>query len=188
VLILTGCAPPPNWTAPPGPPIAVVSENPAFLPVADPQRAWETVVDVIDDYFKIEREEPVRLIGNVLTEGRIDTFPQVGATILEPWHQDSANLEERVESTLQSIRRKAIVRVMPTQGGYWVDVTVLKELEDIPPERATAGAATLRYDNSLTRVVNPVGAQQLSSGWIPQGRDAALEQRIIGHLQSRCGR
>jgi len=186
--MLSGCAQPPTWQSPPGPQVAPLCDNPCFIPIADPARAWETVVDVIDDYFKIEREEPVRLAGNTLIEGRIDTFPKVGATMFEPWEHDSANGDERVESTLQSMRRKALVRVMPAQGGYWVDVAVLKELENLPrPEFATAGAATLRYDDSLVRVVNPVGAQPPTMNWIPQGRDPALEQRILGHLLARCG-
>ena len=41
------------------------------------------------------------------------------------------------------MRRRAVVRVIPAQGGHWVDVAVFKELEDVvKPEHATAGAAT----------------------------------------------
>ncbi len=185
---VSGCAPSSSWTAPPGVPVTVFHDNPTLLPVADAECAWETVVDVVDDYFKIEREEPVRIVGDILTEGRLDTYPKVAATILEPWHADSVGRQARIESTLQSIRRRAVVRVMPAEGGYWVDVAVFKELEDVRrPEHATAGAATLRYDGSLTRVVNPVGEQQINQGWIPQGRDTALEQRILGHLLARSG-
>ncbi len=162
---------------------AGVYPNPVFVPIADNVTAWETVVDVIDDYFKIEREEPVRLIGNTLTEGRIDTFSKTAATMLEPWHLDSVGQSEQLEATLQSMRRRAMVRVIPTEGGYLVDVAVYKELEDVQqPEHATAGAATFRYDGSLARVVNPVGGQDVDNGWIPQGRDVALQQRIIAHL------
>ena len=185
---VSGCAPSSTWTAPPGVPVTVFRDNPMLLPVADAECAWETVVDVVDDYFNIEREEPVRIVGEILTEGRLDTYPKVAATILEPWHADSVGRQARIESTLQSIRRRAVVRVMPAEGGYWVDVAVFKELEDVRrPEHATAGAATLRYDGSLTRVVNPVGEQQINRGWIPQGRDTALEQRILGHLLARSG-
>ena len=75
---------------------------------------------------------------------------------------------------------------MPDDGGYWVSVTVFKELEDVTqPTRATAGAATFRNDSSLTRVVSPVGEQEINEGWIPRGRDAALEQRILSQLQTR---
>jgi len=184
----SGCAPTPPWTEPLGPPVTIFHDNPMLLPIADPQQAWETVVDVVDDYFAIEREEPVRLVGDTPTEGRLDTYPKVAATIFEPWGLDSAGPQARVESTLQSIRRRAAVRVVPAEGGYWVDVAVFKELEDVRrPEFATAGAATFRYDASLTRVVNPVGEQEINAGWIPQGRDVALEQRILGHLLARSG-
>ena len=50
--------------------------NPVFIPIADPQCAWETVVGVVSAYFRVEHEEPVRLIGNTLTEGSITTFPR----------------------------------------------------------------------------------------------------------------
>ena len=188
VLLLTGvsgCMPGPmdgpQYPYPTSP--AVVYPNPVFLPIADNVTAWETVVDVIDDYFKIEREEPVRLIGNTLTEGRIDTFWKTAATMLEPWHLDSVGQCEQLEATLQSMRRRAMVRVIPTEGGYLVDLAVYKELEDVQqPEHATAGAATFRYDGSLTRVVNPVAGQDVDNGWISQGRDVALQQRIIAHL------
>lgn len=167
-------------------PVAVVFENPALVPEANHELVWETIVDVVDDDFVIEREDRVRQYGDVMTEGRLDTYPLVGSTILEPWHHDAANLYEKVEGTLQSIRRRAVVRVSPTQGGHWVEVVVFKELEDVArPLRATAGEATFRYDNSLSRVVNPVGEQPTHRGWIPMGRDTALEQKILSKIQSR---
>jgi len=166
--------------------VAACSQNPVFLSDPHHERVWETVVDVVDDHFKIEREEPVRQIGSVLTEGRLDTFPKVGATLFEPWHRDSADAYERLESTLQSIRRHAEVKVTPDKGGYWVEVVVLKEVEDVMrPTQSSAGAATFRNDSSLTRVVSPAADQQINEGWIPLGRDPALEQRILAELHSR---
>ena len=113
--------------------------NPILVPVTDRDVAWDNIVDVIDDYFKIQREDRVHQIGDILSEGQIETFPQTGATFLEPWRGDSANFYERLESTFQSIRRKAVVRVIPDASGFLVDVTVLKELEDVErPMYATA--------------------------------------------------
>lgn len=168
------------------PAVALASENPAVLPNVDRDLLWQHLVDVVDDYFAIQHEESVRLIGDVITEGRIDTFPELGSTFFEPWRRDSANSYEKLESTLQTIRRQATVRVIPTAGGYLVDVAVFKELEDLArPEQATAGAATLRNDTSLHRVVQPIGDQPFVQGWIPLGRDVALEQRILGQLRAR---
>jgi len=188
LLAVAGCTVNPPVTSPAWQTAGVFQNNPALLPVADHERAWELVVDVVDDYFKIEREEPVRVVGSVVTEGRLDTFPAVGSTIFEPWRGDSANSYEKLESTLQSIRRYATVRVRPGQGGYEVDVAVFKELEDVvQPAHATAGAATFRNDSSLTRVVSPVGEQEIHEDWIPMGRDLALEQRMIQDLMARAG-
>lgn len=159
--------------------------NPIQIPPCDRDLAWDHLVNIVDDYFEIEREDRVRLVGDVLTVGRIDTFPLVGATLLEPWSRDAANLYERTEGTLQTIRRRAVVQVVPNQAGYLVEVAVFKELEDLAqPENASTGVATLRYDTSsnMQHFGTLVGAQAISLGWIPQGRDYALEQKILGDI------
>jgi hypothetical protein len=168
-------------------PLPITQNNPTLVPNQNRDLVFETVIDVVEDYFKIDRELPVRLEGDVLVEGQIETFPRGGSTLLEPWNRDAANFYERLEGTLQSIRRRAFVRVIPVEAGFLVDVTVFKELEDvIRPEVGSASRApTLRNDDSLRRFVDPVGGQQPSLGWIPLGRDPALEQEIIAHLQTR---
>src|SRR5207249_3562153 len=77
-------------------------QNPLFIPPVDRELLWNQTVDAIDDYFRIEREDRVRQIGGVLTEGRIDTFPTTGSTIFEPWRVDSTPGYEKVHATLQS--------------------------------------------------------------------------------------
>lgn len=169
---------------------APVAANPIYIPVTNQDWAWEQIVDVVDDYFRIERESRVQLVGNVVTEGRIDTFPQIGATLVEPHRPDSVGRYNRWESTFQTIRRRGLVRVIPEQGGYLVDLAVYKELEDLPyPENATAGAATFRYDGSLSsRVNDEVSRTRLSDHWIPLGRDVDCEQQILAEIQARlCG-
>ena len=184
---VVGCAASPPVTHPEWQTANVFYGNPALLPVRDPEVAWETVVDVVDDYFKIEREIPVQLAGNVPLEGQLVTFPAVGSTLFEPWRRDSVGPYDKLESTLQSIHRQATVRVIPAPNGYLVDVAVFKRLEDVAqPMHATAGAATFRNDSSLTRVVSPVGEQQVSRGWIDIGRDTALEQHLIGQMLARA--
>jgi len=173
---------------PMGPPVPLYSDNPLLMPVQDWSALWEALTHVIDDYFRIENEQPVRMVGDTLTEGRIDTFPETGSTVLEPWRNDSADPYEKVESTLQSIRRQAQVRVVPSEGGFLVEVTVFKELEDVKrPAHVSAGAATFRTEGSFTRVVSPIGDGEVNRGWIRLGRDRALEQRILAHLQETLG-
>lgn len=171
-----------------------IVNNPLSIPIADRDVAFDQIVDVVDDYFKIEREERVRQTGDILTEGRIETFPQTAATIFEPQRGDSVTLYDRWESTLQSYRRRAFIRVMPEPQSYLVEIVVQKELEFVPrPTNATAGAATLRHDNSEDRRTEaepifgrsvgddprPVAIPVKPLDWIPRGRDLHLEQELL---------
>ncbi len=162
--------------------------NPFVVPTADRDLLWDVVVDVVDDDLDILREERPRLVGDTLTEGRLETRPQIGATLLEPWRGDSANTAERLESTLQTIRRRAFVHMTPAAGGYQVQVTVLKELENVGrPEFATTATAVFSNDNSLRRFSDPLDPQALTRGWIPVGNDPALEQRMAAKILARMG-
>ena len=178
----------PSLATPPA--IAPVYNNPIFIPIANHECVWEEVVAVMANYFRIAEERPIRMAGNTPTEGLLTTLPEVSPTIFEPWRHDTVDQSQRIENTLQTMRRRAVVHVVPApeQGGHWVHVAVFKELEDNRhPEHSTAGAATLRYDSSLTRIVNPVTDEPITKGWIGKGRDLPLEQYIIGDLLSRCG-
>jgi hypothetical protein len=171
------------------PPVAVL-ENPLFLGVYDREFLWNELAATIEQFgFRIEREERVRQVGDVLVEGRIETFPVDSPTLFEPWRRGASSGYERLESTLQSIRRRAAVRVIPASGGCLVEVLVLKELEDVNrPEGSTVGEATFRHDGALARPTKPEEALGVVTlGWIPQGRDLALEQEILADLQSRIG-
>src|SRR4029079_9597093 len=118
--------------------------------------------------------------------GRIETFPITGSTLFEPWRRDSTAGYEKLHATLQSIRRRATVRVIPAEGGYLIDVVVQKELEDLDkPEHATAGGATLRHDGTIVRQEGPPGRLSVTLGWIPIGRDVTLEQRILADVSGR---
>jgi hypothetical protein len=161
-------------------------ENPVFVPVDDHEFVWNQVVDTIDDYFQIEREERVRIVGGVITEGRIETVPQSGATIFEPWRRDSTRGYEKLHATLQSIRRRASVRVMPVASGYSIEVAVFKELEDVNrPAHSTVGELTPRHDGSLVQGDQEHEETTVALGWIALGRDATLEQEILANLRSR---
>jgi hypothetical protein len=156
------------------------------VPVVDEEIVWDQIVAVVSDYFTVTREQRARR-SEFPTEGRIETAPQDGASWLEPHRHDSVGRFNRWESTYQTIRRRAIVRVVPDAAGYLVEAIVEKELEDLPkPEHATAGAATFRNDASLpSRRLEQVNRTHLSPRWIQLGRDPALEQRMLAEIHAR---
>ena len=163
----------PDFGLPRAPVVENPLPNPTTLQVINGERAWDELADVVSTYFPISREQPVQFVDGVLTEGFIETPPQSGATILEPHRKDTAGRFNRWESTLQSIRRRAYIRVTPTAGGWAIETQVFKELEDLPfPEHASAGLASLRSDNSLpTDRLGAVSLTRESQRWIPLGRD-----------------
>jgi hypothetical protein len=122
----------------------------------------------------------------VLTAGRIDTYPVVGATLLEPWRRDSTPGFERLHSTLQSVRRRAVIHVIPVGPGFSVEAIVLKDLEDLNhPENAAVGSSfPARHDGSAL-AERPEQVGPVTLGWIPLGRDLSLEQELLRQIQGR---
>ncbi len=181
-----------------GSPPAMCLANPLPVPVVDLDFAWEQIVAVVEENFKIQHEERVRLAGDILTEGRIDTVPLISSTLMEPWRTDILTFRDRLESTMQSMRRRCYIRVIPVQGAFLVDLQVIKELEDLPqPTMAVNGLALFnmrdqgvdRVADPLPSLANPPGAPPHPpvpvAGWIPQGRDVRLEQAMLAKIQAR---
>jgi len=165
-------------------PNAVVN-NPLALPLYDRMLVMDEVSDELDNYLPVLKEERPRLVDGVLSEGWIETRPTIGGQIFEPWRRDSTPGFEKLQSTLQTIRRFAKVRVIPTAENYLVDIKVYKELEDLPqPLNSTVSGRPLRFDNTLDREFAEL-FDVVDSGWIPLGRDYALEQRILQGITAR---
>lgn len=164
-------------TAEPG----VVAENPLYLPLGPPAygAVFEKVLDVLDDYFEISYANRY--------DGRIETFPKISPGLEQPWRPGSPWVYQRVEATLQTIRRRGAVLIQPADdGGFFVGVTVFKELEDLPqPVRSTAGAAAFRSDVTVERQFEVIDPTVFEANWVPRGRDAELEQLILQRLK-RC--
>jgi hypothetical protein len=159
--------------------LTAATPNPLVVPANVPfETVWNKTVAVVDDYFEISHEN--RLAGTMVTD------PRVGATLLEPWYGDSVDFYERLESSLQTIRRHARVTVKPAStGGYTVNVEVFKELEDLAkPERQTAARAIFADTFNVNRTREVVGPVSLPNGWIPLKRDTKLECVILNRLRS----
>jgi len=167
--------------------------NPLYVETSDVNYLWESVVDVIDDFFPRPKEYPIRSyrgknpdgVDSVIrTEGRIDTEPVIAAGLLEPWKKNSVTLDRRLEASLQTIRRQAAVRVVPEGNGFLIHVAVYNELEDLP-QPMNSGITTSLFNDDLTKLSTPAGETAGSDGWIPNGRDFDMEQYIIRQIAWR---
>ena len=166
------------------PPIEVPVSNPLEIGVIDENFLWRMIVDTVDDYFRIDIDRPIMVEG--APEGSLVTFPEISGTSLEPWRRDTARGFERLQSTFQTIRRTATVRVMRQSTGYQISVEVLKEQEDVDQSQyAAAGAASQRHDGTVIRNSNEARQLPTTLGWYEIGRDLDLERRILEGILGR---
>jgi len=168
-LLISGCTLFPHRVDP-------LQQEPLFIQAQDREVVWERVVNVLHSYkFQIARENKL--------DGVIETAYKTGASVVELWHPDTVGLRNRLESTLQSIRRRVFVTVTPAEGGFFVTLEAFKELEDLVGLAAnSAGGATFQENTPLQRDLELVVGQTTPSGWIPQGRDHALEAALTSSL------
>jgi hypothetical protein len=154
-----------------------LAANPLVVPSTDFEVLWNKTIAVVDKYFDIESEN--RLARTIKTQ------PQMGATIIEPWALDSVTLEDRFESSLQTIRRVAIIHIDPAPtGGFLVKVEVDKFLEDMAkPVTQPAGRAAFTNDFPVNRIREIVGPVPAPLGWIKKDRDRNLEQAILAGIR-----
>jgi hypothetical protein len=94
---------------------------------------------------------------------------------------------QRLEATLQTIRRRGEVTIQPAEdGGFFVKVIISKELEDLPrPTRSTAGDAAFQSAITVERQFEVIDPTVFESTWIPLGRDGELEQLLLQRIK-RC--
>lgn len=157
-----------------------VVENPLVVQVSDFEFVWQQTIEVLDEYFDIASENRI--------DGRIESYPQVSATLLEPWRKDVVDSRDRLENTLQTYRRRAFVHLAQAANGYTIQVEVHRELEDLPhPAYANTGDATFRTEMALHREQQVVGPLPVTRGWIHEGRDWKLETQILDDLAARFG-
>ena len=169
----TGC------TVLPGPPTAAVATPPLLVPGTITEATWERTVDVLHAFhFSIEKEN--RLAGT------IQTGYLTGAGLLEPWHHDSVTFNDRLESSLQPIRRQVLVRLTPAAGRFEVAVEVTKQREDPRgPTRHSPGAATFPENRPRPRDLDVILEGSTPPGWINLGRDPALERVLLTAIVNR---
>ncbi len=151
--------------------------NPLAVPSSDFEDVWTKCVAVVSKYFPVASEN--RLAGIIRTDS-----PMTGS-LLEPWSPDSVGFRDRLEATLQTLRKFAVIHVDPgPTGGYLVKVEVIKELEDLSkPDRQPAGRAVFYNDFPVNRTRDIVGPVPSPLGWIRQGRDTNLEQAILAGIR-----
>jgi hypothetical protein len=180
---LAGCATGPLLENPLhlGAPPPLTHGNPVYVPQGPMAyaRLFEKVHDVLSDYWEIAYANRY--------DGRIETHPTIAPGVEQFWKPGSPDPYQRVLAFFQTIRHRAVVQISTADdGGYFVDVKVLQELEDLPnPVRYTAGGATFRLEPTIERQYEVIDTGVFDSNWVPIGRDKYLEQVILDRI-AKC--
>ncbi len=156
--------------------------NPMYLPLGPSPESYRKVLNstiaALQDFgFQI------RLVNT--WEIRVETEPRIAPGIFRFLRPGNTDPYDRLLETAQTYRHRAVVLINTADnGGYWVKVTVYKELEDLPrPVRATIGSANFRTNNDVERPFEVVDPTLLESNWLPRGEDVDVEQQILTRIK-----
>jgi hypothetical protein len=160
-------------------------ENPVYVPLNGPEAyamVFEKCLDVVDDYFEVAYANRF--------DGRIESYPRVAPGLGQPWKPGSPDLYQRTLASLQSIRHRAIVLItVADDGGFFIDVKVYKELEDVAsPSSTSAGGLSFRAMPTVERQYEIIDVSVFEANWIPFDRcgkpmrDYNLEQVILERI------
>ena len=192
ILLCTGCSHLGNFSQTtlsiPSIPLGPQTQfsNPINVNTQDSEFLWNQIVNTVDDYFRIKNEQRPTRDDQQWFEGLMETYPEIGATYLEPWRKDALEGYQRWQSTLQTMRRTATLRVIPTNEGFSIAIEVIKEIEDVDRSQySSEGSAVARHDGSIVRVDQALASQPITLGWIRQENDTNLEQRLLREILGR---
>jgi hypothetical protein len=163
-------------------------ENPAEAGIAPGlvyAELFDRSLDAVDDFFPIQYANRY--------EGRILGRPTIAPGYEQPWKPGSPDHYQRTLVTLEPYRYRCELRIREAaKSGYFVQVTVRKELKDYPAPAnqfvtvpVFGDVGTVDRDQFL--VVDPDATSPIvnpGDRWIPKGRDTAIEQAILRKLHS----
>lgn len=143
--------------------------------------------------------------------GLIITAPRTSGQWFEFWRRDVVGGYQMLESSIHTVRRRVRVTLapvdamadpigsskpaeignliaapmpginpMPEGGRFTVRVRVEKQRLSMPERQITTASGALSlYDRRVPTLIGPAGAQ---ATWLPAGRDAWLEEALLGRL------
>jgi hypothetical protein len=164
----TGCV-----TAP-----AVRMPNPMPLASTDPVTVENVAGRILTD-MRFTLVRPSSRPGVLVTE------PLTGDTWFEFWRDDTVGNDQRIESSLHTVRRVVTVTVTLQGGGSEVAVRVVKSRASAPglaPENITYSLDL--FDASNSELVRQDELVPSHYKWVPLGRDEALEQVLLERIKT----
>jgi hypothetical protein len=122
--------------------------------------------------------------------GIITSKPELSKHYFEFWRRDVATSRDVWEATLNPLRRWVEIRITPTPSAEAVEVaiTVYKQRLSAPDRQFnSSGAAYQFFGSALPSTTGAVSVTPDDERWIDQGRDHALEDRLLREILRKAG-
>jgi hypothetical protein len=147
---------------------------------AEHEELWQAATDVLrEHYFLLDRQDR--------REGVITTLPETSANWFELYRPQPAPAYYWAEANLHTIQRQATVNIQPLvePGAYEVDVEVQRYRFSLEERQVDNPAAALRLYSGAAPAA--VGRRDVPEDryWIPLGRDAPYESRLLDSILER---
>lgn len=176
-IALVGCTAPPAAEGPTLDRIAAPTEDAYAL-------LWNSTCDTLRNHFMaLDRQDRAN--------GVITTHPETTSQAWELWRPQPVDPYYWAEANFQTIQRQVRVDLRPvpeTAGEYELQVRVERFRYCLEERQIDNAAAALRLFSSAA----PTSSGRMrklkdSSYWLPLGRDAGLEERLLAEIRQRCG-
>lgn len=144
---------------------------------------WDAIQETIRRHrFKLDRVDR--------RAGVITTMPMISQQLFEVWRHDVDTWPDLWESTLNPIRRWVEVQLVggQTDGRRELRVVVHKERLSSPDRQFNStGAAYQYFGERLPSVTERDSMTDPSVIWLDEGRDPAMEERLLRIILTRAG-
>lgn len=147
------------------------------------ERLWQSSQAVLRrHHFELDRVDE--------RSGTITTRPVTSQSLLEFWRHDVDTGFDLLEASLRTVRRSVEVQVDRGAVGEAADVTVTVKRETFatPERQFNTSSSVLRiFGEGLPGVAGEPYLTREFDYWVDDGRDAAMEARLLDGILSDAG-
>jgi hypothetical protein len=151
-----------------------------IIPQKEMDLAWDETLEVLREHYFVPDRQDRR-------EGLILSYPELSRQWFEFWRDDSQGSFNVAESSVQSIRRIAVVNFVPDGDDIqiWVDVNVQRKNQ---PQRqiTTASGAIQVFRDQVPLVITgrPAEGEEIET-WVDLGKDTRQANYLLERIERR---
>lgn len=151
---------------------------------ANADQLWSAVRDTLRDHrFRLDRVDR--------RAGVVTTYRTTSQQFFEVWRHDVDTWPDLWDATLNPVARRVEVAIAgEEESATWRDISVVVYKERLSAPDRQFNSTVALYDFFSYRLPSTTGIEVIDPSdeiWIPQGRDAAMEERLLLTILGNAG-